>query len=272
MIDIPKLNPYISAQIANNQLSHAYLFCGDDALGQAKALAQFLHCENVTNGLPCGNCPACIRMAAGTHSDCHIIEPDKNGHRIESMRHMQSMASLSSIESRWKIFIINEAEALNEPSANSLLKLLEDPPPDTIFILVSANPDMLLPTIISRCQSFSFGIEPIDAPDEKSVSSVLAEAERFLMDLPNLPMVNLLLMARDRDKDKIAQLTFFCAIQKLLHAAARGDIDLPMGQINALRSAMMIESSIEYLNKRINQRLLTDVVYLRLWQNSHPEY
>jgi len=270
-MDIPKLNPYLSAQLANNQLSHAYLFCGEDAFGQALALAQLLHCENVHDSLPCGQCPACIRMAAGTHSDCHIIEPDKNGHRIENMRHMQSMASLSSIESQWKIFILKEAEALNDPSANSLLKLLEEPPLDTIIILVSVNPDMLLPTIISRCQSFSFGVEPVDAPDEKSVSSVLAEAERFLMDLPNLPMVNLLLMARDRDKDKVAQLTFFCALLKLLHAAARGDIELPMGRGKALRSAMMMESSIEYLNKRINQRLLTDVVYLRLWQNSHSE-
>ncbi len=271
-MEIARLSPYLQAQLAANQLSHAYLFCGDGAPEQAMAFSAVLLCPAAESGAPCGVCPSCLRFAAGTHSDFHLVEPEGTGHKIEAMRHLHSLAALSSIESAIKIFVIRDADDMGEPAANSLLKLLEEPPAGAVFVLTSKSADTLLPTIVSRCQCYSFGQLESQSSDLPEVAQVMAEAERFLSDLPEMTVTQVLLLAKDREKDPVAQEAFFTALLKLLHGAATGRIVLPMGRDKALHSAIMVENAIDYLRKRIRQQLLTDVVYLRLWQNSQGGY
>lgn len=266
MTDFVTLDPFLVSQLANGQLAHAYIFQGDRAYSQAVSLAAALCCREEGAKRPCGHCPVCLNIKAGSYPDCHLIGPDKGTLRIDAMRLLSMQAQMASIDGEWQIFIIEQAETLTDEAANKVLKLLEEPPAGTLFILISQQPEALLPTILSRCQLFVFGTESsreASAPDEQ----LLAEAEQFLLDLPGMPLYEVLLLSRQREKRE-QQYDFLFALLHILHRAATGRIKLPMSYAHLLRSETMVESSLELMNNNVNQKLLTDVVYLRLWQNS----
>jgi DNA polymerase-3 subunit delta' len=143
---------------ASNRLSHAYLFIGPAQVGKttlARAFAQAILCEKQT-GEPCRSdaapCRACQRIADGRYPDLQIIAAEKNTIQIEQVRVLQSDAALSPLEGRHKVFIIREIERASAPAANALLKTLEEPPPHVILLLTSRRRDLVLPTVLSRCQ------------------------------------------------------------------------------------------------------------------------
>ena len=88
MTDFLPLNELLLTQINCGQLSHAYIFRGQQAMEQALSLAANLNCPNASHGMPCGGCSVCRNILAGTYPDCHIVEPDKGTHRIEGMKEM----------------------------------------------------------------------------------------------------------------------------------------------------------------------------------------
>ncbi len=263
-MELIQLSSRLQTLTGSSQLSHAYLFCGSGATDQALSFSAALLCQQPIQGAACGICPSCVRFLAGTHSDFHWITADSGGHKIETIRHLHKLAYLSTVESSLEVFLLQEAEQMGEPAANCLLKLLEEPPESCVFILTANNLDILLPTIVSRCQRFSFG--PSDGGE--TAMSAIAAAEAFLRDLPNMPISQVLLIAKEREKDVEAQEEFFSALLNVLHRAAIGKTILPMGAKKALDSAIMMENAIDYLRKRVRQQLLTDVILLRLWQNS----
>lgn len=261
------LHPYLAAQIGAGQVSHAYIFSGAQAKAQALAFAAALLCpEPGPNGDTCGQCPVCANLLAGTFADCRLVTPHGAIHRVEDMRELVARAGLSPIQGQRKVFILEQAEKISDEGANTLLKLLEEPSPDTLLLLLAEQPDALLPTILSRCQQFVFagsgGTEPVLAPE------LLAAAEDLLRMLPDMPLYQVLISAREYEKDREGQKLLFFALLTLLHRAARGEAELPMSGEAVLRSANMVESSLDLLGKNVNQKLLTDIVYLRLWQNS----
>lgn len=141
------------------RLFHAYLFTGPEHVGKmtlATTLAQALNCSSKDG--PCGECSACRRIASGNHPDLHIIRTGStNGSQqkeisIEQVREVQHMVSLRPYEGNYRVIIIEGAEYMSEGAANCFLKTLEEPPPFTIFILLTSDASALLPTIISRCQ------------------------------------------------------------------------------------------------------------------------
>lgn len=145
--------------IASGQPRHAYLLYGPAGVGKttlARAFAQALFCQRRAPGSPdaCGECAACRRVAHGNHPDLAIIEPEEGKHwlSVEVVREMQRLANLAPTEADRRIFIIPEAERIQERTANTLLKTLEEPPPGVTIILCATDPDNLLPTIVSRCQ------------------------------------------------------------------------------------------------------------------------
>lgn len=145
--------------LAEKRLPHALLFTGIEGIGKnltAKVLAKVLLCSGEEK--PCNICPSCRAFDAKNHPDFYYLEPEgkANNIKIEQIRQMQSQIALSPYLADKRVVIINDAETMNEAAENSLLKTLEEPTGDVVFILVAANKDLLLPTILSRCMKLYF--------------------------------------------------------------------------------------------------------------------
>lgn len=274
------LHPYLRVQLNEGRLSHAYVFTGSGGEEQAWSLAAALCCLHPEeDGSACGSCQACKNIANGVYPDVRLFDPEGASHRVERMRKLVEQAALTPIAGAGKCFIIRQAENMSDEGANTLLKLLEEPEEDTVLVLLASSPDALLPTILSRCQLFAFGGSGDELgyglPDELEEKAVV-----FLRSLPQLPLYKVLLAARDYDRDREGQRLFFFALLKALHRACRGELQLPMDGSRLLRSANMCESAVAMLGtasignvagpvaRNVNQKMLTDVVYLRLWQNT----
>ena len=265
MVDFEPLNELLLSQINSGQLSHAYIFRGSDAMDQALSLAANLNCANAKSGKPCGQCVVCHNIFYGTYPDCHIIEPDKGAHRIEGMKAIAVQAGLSSLGGAWKVFILTQAEKMTIEAANNLLKLLEEPPEKTVFILITEQPEQLLPTVLSRCQLFILAND-FNKNKEQVSDELLQEATDLLQALPAMHIYEVLMKSREKEKREDQQ-QLLLAILYVLHKAAVGQYCLPMAYPALLRSATMVESSLELIDNNVNQKLLMDVVMLRLWQN-----
>lgn len=158
----------LQPRIAQKTLPHALLLHGPAETGKfqfACYLAQSILCQqpNALNQA-CGQCPACQLFKAGTHPDFIQITPEKEGGviKIDQIREMIEKVSLSSQYQGYKMVILSPAEAMNISAANSLLKTLEEPPEQTILVLVSAQPSLLSATIRSRCQMLNFPRPALD--------------------------------------------------------------------------------------------------------------
>ena len=169
------------------------------------------------------------------------------------------------MDNGWKVFIITQAEKMSVEAANNLLKLLEEPPAQTVFILLTAQPEQLLPTVLSRCQLFIFTGD-LNHRQGEIDDITLNDAISLLMELPKMHIYEVLLKAREKEK-RDEQRVFLLGLLHALHGAAIGEISLPMAYASILRSATMVESSLELIDNNVNQKLLMDVVLLRLWQN-----
>lgn len=148
----------LQSAIRNNRLSHAYLFVGPDGVGRrltAKTLAKVLNCER-SNIDSCDECRNCRRIELDKHPDVRVIEPVGNSIKIEEVRKIRREVSLKPLEGKKKVYIIYETSAMTQPAANSLLKTLEEPKGETLFILITSNIHRLLSTIVSRCQLVRF--------------------------------------------------------------------------------------------------------------------
>ncbi|MFI5273074.1 MAG: DNA polymerase III subunit delta' [Ktedonobacterales bacterium] len=145
--------------LAANQISHAYLFTGPPRIGKtalAVAFAQLLECEqpDVASFTPCGTCAACRKIAHGNHPDVMLVEPAEGKRLIgvEAVRDAIRMANRSPAEGAWRVFVLPTVELMTTSTVNALLKTLEEPPPHVVLLLTSAEPETLLPTLLSRCQ------------------------------------------------------------------------------------------------------------------------
>jgi DNA polymerase III subunit gamma/tau len=146
--------------IANDRVAHAYLFSGPRGTGKtstARVLAKGITCPNrdQTSFEPCGKCESCTSIDQGIHTD--LIEIDGASNRgIDEIRSLREKAHFLPSRGTHKIYIIDEVHMLTNAASNAFLKTLEEPPPHTIFILCTTDPQKMEPTIISRCQLFDF--------------------------------------------------------------------------------------------------------------------
>lgn len=143
-----------------HRLPHALLFTGNEGVGKkqfALTFASLLLCKQPNDAQPCGNCHACHLLKANSHPDLILIEPETNIIKIDQIRDAISLANETAQQGGYKIFIINPANAMNINAANALLKILEEPAPSTLFILISTLNSRLPATISSRCHFPIFG-------------------------------------------------------------------------------------------------------------------
>ncbi len=159
----PRVREFLAAAYAEGQLSHAYLFTGMPGAGMeeaALALAQCVVCPNDADG----TCDECMRVAHRTHPDVKFLAPNGvSGYLVEQVRELAEDVPLAPVRATSKVYVIDRADQLRAASANALLKTLEEPPDDVMFILIARSADAVLPTIVSRCQQVPFRVVPPQA-------------------------------------------------------------------------------------------------------------
>lgn len=157
--------------VEQGKVHHAYLFVGSRGTGKtsmAKILARSLNCERggptVT---PCGECESCVTIAAGTSVD--VIEMDAASNRsVDDVRDLRERVAYAPTGGRWKVYILDEAHMLTKEAWNAFLKTLEEPPPNTVFVLATTESHKVMATIADRCQRFDF-----QRPSLEQISEVL---------------------------------------------------------------------------------------------------
>jgi DNA polymerase III subunit gamma/tau len=157
--------------VEGGKVHHAYLFVGSRGTGKtsmAKILARSLNCERggptVT---PCGECESCVTIAAGTSMD--VIEMDAASNRsVDDVRDLRERVAYAPSGGHWKVYILDEAHMLTKEAWNAFLKTLEEPPPNTVFVLATTESHKVMATIADRCQRFDF-----QRPSLEQISEVL---------------------------------------------------------------------------------------------------
>ena len=145
--------------IKNNQLAHAFLFCGPRGVGKttcARILAKTINCENQTkDGEACNVCNSCVSFDAGTSLNIHELDAASNN-SVDDIRSLVEQVRFAPQAGKYKVYIVDEVHMLSASAFNAFLKTLEEPPPYAIFILATTEKHKILPTILSRCQIFDF--------------------------------------------------------------------------------------------------------------------
>ena len=145
--------------INNNQLAHAFLFCGPRGVGKttcARILAKTINCENRTAaGEACNTCQSCVSFDAGTSLNIHELDAASNN-SVDDIRSLVEQIRFAPQAGKYKVYIVDEVHMLSSAAFNAFLKTLEEPPPFAIFILATTEKHKIIPTILSRCQIFDF--------------------------------------------------------------------------------------------------------------------
>ena len=145
--------------ITNNQLAHAFLFCGPRGVGKttcARILAKTINCENKTaDGEACNVCNSCVSFDNGTSLNIHELDAASNN-SVDDIRTLVEQVRFAPQAGDYKVYIVDEVHMLSAAAFNAFLKTLEEPPPYAIFILATTEKHKILPTILSRCQIFDF--------------------------------------------------------------------------------------------------------------------
>jgi DNA polymerase-3 subunit delta' len=168
----------VARAAARGSLPPSLIFAGPDGVGKrlaALSLAQLFNCTSVAAEPDgelapdaCGNCSACRRIARGVHADVLVVEPGDTGSiKVDQVRAAIERTAYRPFEGRRRVVIVDDADAMEAPPQNALLKTLEEPPAASTFVLVTSRPDVLLPTVRSRCQRIRFG--PISPAEIASV-------------------------------------------------------------------------------------------------------
>ena len=153
--------------LTTNRIAPAYLFSGPRGTGKtssARILARSLNCLNSDGPTPepCGTCELCTTIAAGTALD--VIEIDAASNTgVDNIRELIERSRFAPVQARWKVYVVDECHMLSTAAFNALLKTLEEPPPQVVFVLATTDPQRVLPTILSRCQRFDFRRIPLES-------------------------------------------------------------------------------------------------------------
>lgn len=297
--------------MAAGRINHAWLLTGrpEQTLEQAVQLAKALLCRDLAqDGQPCGKCASCRKLAAGNHPDLQLIVPRGASVKIDQTRSMQYLANLESYEGGRRVVIIHQAHTMLAAAANSLLKILEEPPTGLFFILTAPLGDSLLETILSRvvwvrlpddfCAPGSDVYYTELLPElarEKELAAAMQDKCRELFRLLSAPDsgAKLLVLAKSFREDKHfvgqkRQISVF--LQQVLAAvheqtvcavrAAAGEpvrYELAAGQVfgcsGALAAYILVEDAMRDIEGNVNGVLTLSALFLQLYRqkrNSTP--
>jgi DNA polymerase III subunit gamma/tau len=154
----------LSTALASGRINHAYLFSGPRGCGKtssARILARSLNCEKGPTPDPCGVCASCVSLAPGGPGNIDVTELDAASHGgVDDTRELRDRAFFAPAESRYRVFIVDEAHMITTQGFNALLKIVEEPPEHLVFVFATTEPDKVLPTIRSRTHHYPFRLIP----------------------------------------------------------------------------------------------------------------
>ncbi|MBQ3054589.1 MAG: DNA polymerase III subunit gamma/tau [Oscillospiraceae bacterium] len=244
----------LKTQVASGRLSHAYLFFGSHGTGKttcAKILAKAVNCEHPVNGDPCNECASCRGIDDGSILD--IIEIDAaSNNGVDNVRELREEAVYSPAMVKKRVYIIDEVHMFSNQAFNALLKIMEEPPAHVLFILATTEQHKVLPTVLSRCQRFTF--KRITADTIATRLEYVAESEGLSCAPGVLPLIARLANGGMRDAlsildqcasgavDMITEATVADviglagadAMYTLLRAIAEGDTDVALSTLASI--------------------------------------
>lgn len=151
--------------ILRGQLAHAYLFCGPRGVGKtttARIFAKMINCSNPSEGMePCGTCESCLSFAEGRSYCIHELDAASNN-GVDDIKALMDQVRVPPQVGKYSVYIIDEVHMLSQAAFNAFLKTLEEPPAHAIFILATTEKHKILPTILSRCQTYDFNRITVD--------------------------------------------------------------------------------------------------------------
>ena len=176
--------------IVRNQLAHAYLFCGPRGVGKtssARIFAKTINCLNPgENMTPCGECESCVSFAEGRSYSIHELDAASNN-SVDDIRQLNELVRIPPQIGKYSVYIIDEVHMLSSSAFNAFLKTLEEPPAHAIFILATTEKHKILPTILSRCQTYDFN--RISVEDIVRKLQVIAEKEGIEIEIEALHII-----------------------------------------------------------------------------------
>jgi DNA polymerase III subunit gamma/tau len=177
--------------LRNQRINHAYLFSGPRGCGKttsARILARCLNCEQGPTPTPCGVCKSCVGLARGAAGSIDVIEIDAASHGgVDDARDLRERAFFAPVESRYKIYILDEAHMVSSAGFNALLKVVEEPPPHLKFIFATTEPEKVIGTIRSRTHHYPFRLVPPGTL--RDYLAMLCEQEGIKVEPEVLPLV-----------------------------------------------------------------------------------
>ena len=180
----------LSNSIRRGQLAHAYLFCGPRGVGKtttARIFAKMINCANPGPGMePCGECESCVSFQEGRSYCIHELDAASNN-SVEDIKALMEQVQVPPQVGKYSVYIIDEVHMLSQAAFNAFLKTLEEPPAHAIFILATTEKHKILPTILSRCQTYDFN--RISIPDMVRNLQGIAEKEGVKIDDKSLHVI-----------------------------------------------------------------------------------
>jgi len=278
---------FLHQAIKQNLLAHAYLFLGKKpkVLSEAMDLAMAVNCSALDSKLPCRACLSCRKILHGNHADIIIVEPRGSSLKIDQVREVQKKISFKHFEAKYKVVVLAGADLMTGEAANSLLKILEEPPGDTIFILGAENGDNILPTVLSRCQLIRLGKDDHEISEKTMEDRVkwCREIIDFVAGLPSMDYEQVLNCAGawEKNKENIQELldTLVLWLRDVMVAKATGKkelvnnqqfwmeaLDCPLTATRSLFAVEEVQKSQRLINQNGNLRLVLDVLLLKLYR------